>query len=252
MTSGPTARGLPDTVLFDLDGTLVDREPLATAALEEVMVALGDPLAPGRAASWIGRGWPDVHLDLDVTARHGLTFERWHGVIRSTADRLVDEGFPTRLLDGGPELIERLVSQGVAVGIVTGSTHGELAHAVGELGVERHLRVRVAAEDYRVGKPSPEPYLTAIRQLADEGRPPQRWLVVEDSAAGVRSGLAAGAGVLATSAANPPRGHPGHQDLGDAHVVVSSLVEVVDETLLRCVTAGGGSAGQRSEKDGDR
>ena len=79
------------------------------------------------------------------------------------------------------------------------------------------------------GKPAPDGYRMAAKRLQV---PPSTCLVVEDSTAGIASGLAAGMRVLATRAANPALGQPGHQDQSAAHLVVEGL-ELVDEGLLR-------------------
>jgi sugar-phosphatase len=77
--------------------------------------------------------------------------------------------------------------------------------------------VLVAAEDVRVGKPSPEGYLLAAARLGIE---PSRCLVIEDTPAGIKAGRAAGARVLAVATTFPP------DALADADRVVASLTAV--------------------------
>ncbi|GAA4873189.1 HAD-IA family hydrolase [Serinicoccus chungangensis] len=74
--------------------------------------------------------------------------------------------------------------------------------------------VLVCADDVARGKPDPEPYLEAAARL---GVDPARCLVVEDSAAGLRSGRAAGAATLALLTTTP------REQLGDADLVVPDL-----------------------------
>jgi sugar-phosphatase len=84
------------------------------------------------------------------------------------------------------------------------------------------------------GKPAPEGYARAAARL---GVAPARCLVVEDSEAGISAALAAGMRVLATSAANLPIDHPGHQRQDAAHRVVPSLVGLQLADLAAVMTS---------------
>lgn len=228
----PELVGFVDGALFDMDGTLVDREPLMTAAVVSVMAET--PLAVGHdeAAGWVGRAWTDVHDELGVEAQLGWDLPTWHGHILDAADRLVAEGFEIRALTGGEELIVRLATAGVPVAVVTGSTHAEVDHVLELLGVAGHVSAVVAAGDYRSGKPDPEPFLLGAERLGVDAR---RCVAFEDSRAGVRAALAAGAAVVATEEANAPVGHAAHQRLHEAHHVAARLADVSDELLVEVV-----------------
>ena len=87
----------------------------------------------------------------------------------------------------------------------------------------------VTGDEVRRGKPHPEPYLTAAARL---GVDPVDCVVVEDSPAGIASGLAAGSAVVAV-----PHVAPLPDD--DAVTVVASLVELDPRTLGDLVRAHG-------------
>ena len=110
----------PDAVLFDLDGTLVDREPLMTEAVIRVTAELGIDLRSGTAESWVGSAWPDFHAGLGVQDQTGLDLTAFLERIQATAALLIDDGFPIRVLPGGADLVHRLRVRGVPVGVVTG------------------------------------------------------------------------------------------------------------------------------------
>jgi beta-phosphoglucomutase-like phosphatase (HAD superfamily) len=66
--------------------------------------------------------------------------------------------------------------------------------------------------------------------------------VLEDSVSGIAAGIAAGMKVVATTAAMPAPGHPGHHDAQRAHRVVPGLAEL-DEGFLRAIMASGAGRG---------
>ena len=220
----------PAAALFDLDGTLVDREPLMTEAVIRVIRLAQLPAAAGAAESYVGRSWPDVYAGLAVAATTGWTFDAFMDAVDEAAEALVADGFPVRVLDGGRALMERLAGEGVPIAVVTGSRLVEVAPALELAGVGPLVSLVVAAGDYDPGKPDPACYRLAARRL---GVAPNDCVVFEDCRAGVAAGRAAGMFVVATADANPPVGHPAHQDLSAAHVVVPTLGHVTDELLSR-------------------
>jgi sugar-phosphatase len=224
----------PAAALFDLDGTLVDREPLMGEAVRRACGRVGVGIDAEVLAATVGRAWPDVYELLAVHRRTGWSLEGFLARVHAEADRLTAGGWPVAVLDGGVELIGHLRGQGVPTGIVTGSTRRELDAVVAQLGLGGVLTTTLAAEDYRVGKPAPDGFLRAAAQL---GVPPHDCVVFEDSEVGVAAARAAGMRVVATEAANPAPGHPAHQDLSGADRTVRSLTEV-DDALLDELLAG--------------
>lgn len=207
----------PAALIFDLDGTIVNSEPLNAAALEDFCSERGAPLADGESAFVFGRGWREIYGVLRLGERLGLPIE---AVVEGTAaarERRFGDELP--LLPGVRELMLLARSAGIVTGIVTGSARVEAAPVLRVLGTEAPAVV-ICAEDVPRGKPDPVGFLTAAARL---GVAPGRCLVIEDSAAGIAAGIAAGMRVLASAAGNPPPGGFGHQDQSRAHRQVASL-----------------------------
>ncbi len=226
----------PAAVLFDFDGTLIDREPLIERAVVAVCHSAG--LEPPAGSVVIGRAWQDIHADLAVADRLGWSVADLVDRTRAEAAARIAAGDRPVVIAGGADLIARLATAGIPVAIVSGSTRAELDDGIEQLGIGSHLRFRLGAEDYRSGKPDPEGFLLAATRL---GVAPGGCVVFEDSSVGIAAGLAAGMRVVGVAQANRAPGHPGHQDLSAAHRVVSDLTEV-DDRLLASVL-GVGSAG---------
>ncbi|MCU1592000.1 MAG: HAD-superfamily hydrolase, subfamily variant 3 [Frankiales bacterium] len=180
-------------VLWDMDGLLVDTEPVWTIAEEELAVRLGGTWSDELKARIAG-----TRLEASVP-----TILEWYGVeatpavVSETATWLLDrmvELFRTevRVLPGVTELLAALRHAEVPMALVSSSyrvlVDAVLAHGFGP------FAVTVAGDEVSHGKPHPEPYLLACERL---GVRPQQCVVLEDSAAGVASGRAAGCAVVA-------------------------------------------------------
>lgn len=182
---------LPAAVLFDLDGTLIDTEPLWMAQEQALARAHGGTWTTEQAVSCIGNPIPVSAARL-----------RDEGGVRLTVVEIVN-----RLLDGvvgavgdavpwqpgSRELLAALGEAGVPLALVTMS-YRRLAEAVLRDLPPGTFAAVVTGDEVERGKPHPEPYLTGAALL---GADPRRCVVVEDSPAGIASGLAAGATVVA-------------------------------------------------------
>ena len=130
------------------------------------------------------------------------------------------------LVDGAVEAVERLAARW-PLGLAS-SSNRELIDLVLELsGLERHFAVTVSSEEVARGKPSPDVYLEAARQLGVE---PERCVAIEDSGPGVLSAAAAGLRVVAIP-------HPGYPLSPEAERVVELRLGSVQELRPELVDA---------------
>jgi len=183
----------PAAVLFDMDGLLVDSEPVWTVAEGELAVRLGGSFTPELKAAIVGTrlevavptflAWYDApHGPAEVAATSA-----W--LLRRMAELFADELI---VLPGVVELLAALRDAGVPVALVS-SSYRVLVDAVLRQGIGP-FEVSVAGDEVVHGKPHPEPYLTACTRLRVD---PREAVVLEDSPAGVASGEAAGCAVVA-------------------------------------------------------
>lgn len=225
-------------VLFDLDGTLVDSERQYGEALARAMRGgLGIEIVQADRDYVIGHSWVAIHAYL-VERYAGMTWTRDELIAATAAagrELFALEG--ARELPGACAAVARFADKKRA--LVTGSSRAEATHMLELLGVAECFPVRFCAEDVPRSKPAPDGYLMACERL---GVAPHHAVVVEDSAAGVAAGRAAGCIVIAVRAGN----FAGH-DQSAAHRVIDSLEELTTE-LVREVAGvasagyGGGSA----------
>jgi HAD superfamily hydrolase (TIGR01509 family) len=189
-----TEQVLPGAVLFDMDGLLIDSEPLWTVAENEIAAELGGAFTPTIKAAMIGQALPGaVRLllaGLDTPAARSADPDKIARRLLARMEELFAEHLP--LQPGALELVDAVRAAGVATALVSSSYRLLVDSALVVLGTGR-FAVTVAGDEVSASKPAPEPYLAAAARLAV---PPGRCVVLEDSAAGMRSALAAGCACL--------------------------------------------------------
>lgn len=213
---------MTDAVVFDLDGVLIDSEPL------------WDDVRRGVAAS-AGRDWP-----ADATeALQGMSTPEWAayltdvvgvpGPAEEVATRVID-GMVARyreqlpLLPGAVDAVERLAGHW-PLGLASSSPRRLIDTVLESAHLTDHFRVTVSTEEVGAGKPSPAVYNEVVRRLAADS---SQVVAIEDSSNGLRSASAAGLRVIAVPNANYP---PQEDALALADVVVHSLDEVTMDVV---------------------
>ncbi|MGG6313315.1 pyrophosphatase PpaX [Paenibacillus macerans] len=173
-----------DTVLFDLDGTIIDTNELIIATFLHVIDKHG--LGPYAREQII----PHMGLTLEHQLR---TFSGREEVADLVADyRKYNRERHDELIREFPhvkEVVAKLHESGVMMGIVTTKIRETASLALNMFGLLPYMTTIVTVEDVSHPKPHPEPIMTALRQLnADPGRT----LMVGDSAADLQCAKAAG------------------------------------------------------------
>lgn len=212
-------------VLFDLDGTLVDSERESAEAMVRVLGRdLGLPVTQAHRDYVVGHSWNEIYVQLSADFGARLLWSRDELIRRSAEERehVFAECGVTRM-PGAIEAVERL-GRRYPKALVTGSSRAEARQSLRALGLQDAFPVVLASEDYARGKPSPDGYLEASRLL---GVPAKECLVLEDSAAGIAAGRAAGALVVAIRAGNFLQ-----QDQSGAHCIVDTLHDVTGDLIL--------------------
>jgi HAD superfamily hydrolase (TIGR01509 family) len=192
---------LPGAVIFDLDGVLVDAE----VWWDEVRLAwagqVGRSWTAADQAAVMGAnslGWARImrqRLDLDLSPEQIVD-----DIVGAMVQRYATHGAP--LIPGAVAAVRRLAEAGVPIAVASSSHRLVIDAALDSLGIAGLFRVVVASDEVAHGKPAPDVYLLAAREL---GVDPSSCLVVEDSLNGVLAARAAGMTVaLVPNAAVPP------------------------------------------------
>ncbi|MEZ5931806.1 MAG: HAD family phosphatase [Alphaproteobacteria bacterium] len=178
--------GTRPAILWDMDGTLVDSEPLHEAALVSALGTQGLTPPPdfhdhivGRDAREVHR-WCQHHLGLSLPLRDWLRLK--YRVYFATVETLKPRS-------GAVDLFHRLREDGYRQAIVSNSDRMVVSANLDAVGLSDPGLITISRNDVRDGKPGGEPYLRAAWLL---GADPKDCLVVEDSTTGAKAGLAAG------------------------------------------------------------
>lgn len=198
--------------LFDLDGTLVETEELKAVSHARAVVELrpGAPEAEAYSAyadELVGHSRKEVattfvrRFGLEEAARSMADGdeEPWQVFVRvrrgiyeellADADLLLEKRYPHNI-----ELLRRMRSEGYPTACATMSHREQVVRVLSTLGLADSFDMISTADDVRRGKPDPEIDLLVAKKL---GLPPEEFLVIEDSAAGIEAAVAAGMNVVA-------------------------------------------------------
>jgi HAD superfamily hydrolase (TIGR01509 family) len=209
----------PRGLLFDLDGTLVDTEPLHFESQNRVMVELGSPPMPAeefeRYVGWCEEAfWAEVARDYSL-----VPTPRELADLRTRALLELFETATVPVLDGVRELLEEAGERGIPCAVASSSPRRQIEATLERADLLRFIGAcRSGHDDVVNGKPAPDVYLAAAEAL---GVPAEHCLALEDSRTGVASARAAGCFVIAV----PCVSHP-DPDLGAAHLRLRSMREV--------------------------
>lgn len=236
-SSHPAPAVVPDAVLWDMDGTLVDTEIHWFAAEADLMAQHGAPWSHEDSLSMVGSNETDMVAAMQSRGLDLSAQEIVEG-LNSRVREAVARELPLR--PGALELLIACRQMGLPTALVTNSD-SVLAQAVLEkLTAEARRRgwsgeelfdLRVTGDLGLPGKPDPAPYTFAARRLAalaqDKGHPAvsvHRMVAIEDSPTGVRAAVAAGAATVAVVNLTPLENN-------GAVVVLDALSDVTPEDL---------------------
>jgi sugar-phosphatase len=182
-----------EAVIFDMDGVLIDSEPLWKIAMEAVFKEVGCPLTKKDFQKTVG-------LRLDEVISYWYSVVPWENytveeveqkIISHMIDLIKEHGAP---LPGVMETIDFLKKKKMKIGLGT-SSYEVLIHTVlSVLQLENHFDFVHSAENEAYGKPNPAVYLTVANNLKVN---PTKCLVIEDSLTGIIAGKAARMTVVA-------------------------------------------------------
>ena len=177
-------------ILFDMDGTLVDSEPLWLEAEKQVMAEVGSTWEQSDQINCLGGPMEKTERYMQERSGNIKPF----GYFSERLNDVMDEKLKheLRLIPGALELLLDCKSAQIPMALVTAST-GRQMRAVLERFPSGLFSSTVSQDDVEHSKPDPAPYKLAASQL---GVDIKSCLVLEDSITGVQSGLRSGAQVI--------------------------------------------------------
>lgn len=203
------------TVIFDMDGVIIDSEPIYFEVEQGLFNELGLELTPEEHSKYVGRSdlWETVkeayRLDFDVEEIHETEKRRYFEIISTS----FDEG----PIEGVADLIKELHDKDITLVLASSSEMKNIELVLTKFGLLKYFDLRISGDDLETSKPHPEIFLTAAEMA---GEKPENCLVIEDSENGVKA--AKSAGMKCIGFKNP---NSGNQDLSAADWIINSFDE---------------------------
>jgi HAD superfamily hydrolase (TIGR01509 family) len=212
-----------EAVVFDVDGVLIDSEPV-WERVRRGFVAVRGGRWPDDAQDRM-MGMSTAEWSRYISEDFGLTAIAPEAVAEQVVAAMAAEYLAhLPLLPGAVDAVRALSSRWRLA--VASSAPKSLIEAVLDAsGLRPAFAASVSSEEVPRGKPAPDVYLEATARL---GVPPGKCAAVEDSANGLRSAAAAGLAVIAVPRPEYP---PPPDALGHARVVLGSLTELTPATI---------------------
>jgi sugar-phosphatase len=216
-----------EAAIFDLDGLLIDSEPLWQRAEIEIFGRLGLELTQEQAQETLG-----IRSDEVVRIRHAQAGwnldtdpldEVEEEIVQGVRDLVAEVG---EAKDGVDHAIDFCADKGLVLAVASSSRMIIIEAALDRLGIRDRFAVVYSAEDEPVGKPDPGVYLTTARML---GVKPETCLALEDSPAGLEAAKAAGMKCIVV----PDPAAVGDPRLAAADLELDSLSDLDDSVWAR-------------------
>src|SRR5215472_13327566 len=211
-----------EAVVFDLDGVIVDSEPVWEQVRRQVVAEHGGRWAPDAQRRIMGMSTGEWATYLSQDLGVGLPPE--------TVAATVIEGMRARYRDGVPLMpgaagAVRTLASRWPLGLASSSPPVLIDAVLDGAGLRECFTAALSTEQVERGKPAPDIYLAVTSRL---GRAPQRCAAVEDSANGLRSAAAAGLQVVAIP---HPQYPPGPAVLASARLVLTGLDDLTVQAI---------------------
>lgn len=184
-------------VLWDVDGTMLNSEPLHLASLKAACAHYGADIDDLDDAHFIGVGFEEVWRELRPRFAPATDYAKWLSRINA---HYVERAGTLSPMPGLYEVMEEFSRAGLRQVAVSNSHRVVVDANIAALGVADKLEFSLSADDFTALKPNPEPYLLALEKL---GVSASEAIAIEDSEAGAKSARAAGiftAGLLSEHA----------------------------------------------------
>jgi HAD superfamily hydrolase (TIGR01509 family) len=207
-------------VVFDLDGVIVDSEPIHEQATHEYLASLGIPDDEALRQDMMGRRVREL---TDVLAeRLGRPPEEVSAEREAIFWRLLERDGP-RPMPGLGAAIARLSRAGLELAVATSGTRAYVGFVLERLGVRAAFKAVVSGDDVTLGKPDPETYLLTAALL---GADPADCVALEDTFHGVTAARSAGMHAVAV-----PNALTAGMDFSAADAVVADLEAAAEYVL---------------------
>ena len=212
-------------ILFDMDGTLIDSEPVHCRAYQMVLEPMGHHMTYEDFGTLLGSTRPVILARIHAMfGAFPISDEEFERRVAENKNRINEaEGYP--LVEGVPQMLVRMKAAGYRLAVASSSPQAYIEKVMAVLGLTEYFELLVSGETVANPKPAPDIFLKAAEEL---GLEPSECLVIEDSHNGVLAAKAAG--MCAAAFLNP---HSSAQDVSMADTAIRTFGEMTPEWAER-------------------
>ena len=209
-------------VIFDMDGVLIDSEPLHFSAIEEVLNKYGIEISDHYLNKYVGdtneRAWTKMKDEFDLPENIEFYIDQQ---VESTIECLWRDDY--KPIDGVADLLRVLKENSYPIGIASSSPPNVIQNIMDRIGIAEFIDKWVSGNEVKESKPAPYIYLHAADMLGFE---PGECVAIEDSFYGVTAAKAAGLKCIGYKDLKAIE-----QDLSAADVIVNQMDQVTVELI---------------------
>ncbi|WP_236912583.1 HAD family hydrolase [Clostridium sp. Cult1] len=208
-------------VIFDMDGVIIDSEPLHFELEVELLEELGGKITKEEHKSFVGT--TDYHMWNTFKDKFNLK-PSVEEMVEMKKKRFLENIDKVQLIDNFKEFMLALYDEGYPMALASSNNKKAVDAIVKKFSLDKYLKFFISGEEVNKGKPNPEIFLTVAEKMKVE---PSYCLVIEDAKNGVKA--AKGAGMKCIGLQSP---NSGNQDLSEADLVVNNFKEL-DLNLIK-------------------
>jgi HAD superfamily hydrolase (TIGR01509 family) len=210
-------------VIFDMDGVLVDSEPVYYRIEQDLFRSLNLTIPPEVHHSFVGMSMKMIWRKIKSENPLDLTEEE----LANLHKKLIIRGFKTvndlTPIPGILQLIKFLIAGDIKIALASSSSRELIEIVLSRTDTKRYFPIIVSGDDVEQSKPAPDIFLTAVEILSVDK---ENSIIIEDSANGVSAAVKAGINCAAYRNYNS-----GNQDLEEADLIFDDFSELL--SLLR-------------------
>ncbi|MBN2858936.1 MAG: HAD family phosphatase [Sphaerochaetaceae bacterium] len=219
-----------DTVIFDMDGVLIDSEPIHWQVNQDYFASIGAPILDDEYSDRF------VGLPLDKMLEH---IKETRGIDRSIEEMFTEsmanhlEAFSNADLvavPGIPELIRALKKKGFNLAVGSSSASQLIDIILSKIGLKEYFDITVSGFEVDHGKPAPDIFLEVASRFKVN---PEHCLVIEDSALGIKAAKSANMKVVGVR-----NNTSGNQNLSQADLLVHGFSEESRDRIFALIEQG--------------
>lgn len=215
------------TVIFDMDGVIIDSEPVHHYAYNKLFKQLGIEVSPELYASFTGNSTKNIFERLKVIYNLEDDVETLVNAKRDLFNTAFDSKEDLYLLDGVENLIQDLHQNGMQMVLASSSAKVTIERIFNRFNLDQYFTHKVSGEDFPKSKPHPAIFEHAAF-LAQTPR--ENCIVIEDSTNGIKAANAAGIYCIGYNSV-----HSKLQDLSTANQVIQHFNELSFDSIRNIV-----------------